>query len=75
MASFRTNLALKGGYYRQFCAFKCDCSNVFQNTRKDDGSDKVHPKLYCWPAPGFAQRTPQGANASPANYTSECREE
>ena len=60
MASFRTILALKGGYYDIFCAFKCDCSNAFQATRTDDPKDGPQPKLYCWPAPGFERRGPNG---------------
>lgn len=51
-STFRTILALKGGYYEILCDFKLDCSNAFQNTRTDDPGSK-QPKMYCYPAPGF----------------------
>ena len=58
MATFRTLLAIKGGYYLALCAFLLDCSDAFQSTRTDDSDDQ--PPLYCWPAPGFEQRNAQG---------------
>ena len=60
IASYRTILACKGGYWKAFCEFLLDCSDAFQSTRTDDVPEEQQTPLYCWPAPGFEQRTPTG---------------
>ena len=58
LVTFKIILAIKGGYYKQMCAFLIDCSDAFQTTRTD--VDPTKPKLYCWPAPGFGKYAPDG---------------
>jgi len=59
MVTFRIILACKAGYWDFFAEFLLDCSNAFQSTRTD-GKDSHEPDLYCWPAPGFERRAPNG---------------
>ena len=54
MSTFRVIMAIKAGYYRQFCAFLLDCSDAFQSTRTDD--DPSQPDLYCYPPAGFEKK-------------------
>ena len=60
MSSYRIILACKGGYWDAFCEFLLDCSDAFQATRTDDVPIEEQVPLYCWPAPGFEQRTESG---------------
>jgi hypothetical protein len=60
IASYRIILACKGGYWHAFCEFLLDCSDAFQSTRTDDVPLSEQTPLYCWPGPGFEQRTAKG---------------
>ena len=60
MCSYRSILACKGGYWDAFCEFLLDCSDAFQSTRTDDVPAKDQVPLFCWPAPGFEQVSPEG---------------
>ena len=60
MTSYRIILALKGGYWHAFCDFLLDCSDAFQSTRTDGAGCENQAPLYCFPAPGFEHRAPNG---------------
>ena len=60
ISSYRIILACKGGYWHAFCEFLLDCSDAFQSTRTDDVPLEEQTPLYCWPGPGFEQRTESG---------------
>ena len=60
MTSYRIILACKAGYWHAFAEFLLDCSDAFQSTRTDGSSSVSSAPLYCFPAPGFEKKAPNG---------------